>query len=86
VISHVANRHLAECGAGCTLHQLRHRFGSVLYQQTRDLRMVQELLGHADPATTAGYAAWDRAAAAGAVAALPAPGTGLRVIGRSRAV
>jgi len=85
VISHVANRHLAECGAGCTLHQLRHRFGSVLYQQTRDLRMVQELLGHADPATTAGYAAWDRSAAAGAVAALPAPGTGLQVVGGRRA-
>jgi integrase/recombinase XerC len=80
VISHVANRHLADCGAQCTLHQLRHRFGSVLYQQTRDLRMVQELLGHADPASTAGYAAWDRSAAAGAVAALPSPVTGLRVV------
>ena len=84
VISHAANAHLRDVGAGCTLHQLRHRFGSVLYQQTRDLRMVQELLGHADPATTAGYAAWDRSAAAGAVSALPAPGTGLRVVAERR--
>jgi len=34
---------------------------------------VQELMGHNDPATTAGYAAFDQADAAGAVAALPVP-------------
>lgn len=71
-ISHVANNHLREYGA--TLHQLRHRFGTILYQQTKDLRLVQELLGHADPATTALYAAYDKSGAADAVNALPAPG------------
>ena len=36
-------------------HSLRHAFGSAAYRQTRDLRLVQEWMGHADPATTAGY-------------------------------
>jgi integrase/recombinase XerC len=72
-VSHLANRHLRQCGIDATLHQLRHRFGTVLYQQTHDLRLVQELMGHADPATTAGYAAYDRSGAADAVEALPAP-------------
>ena len=36
-------------------HSLRHRCGSVAYAGTRDLRAVQELLGHASPATTAIY-------------------------------
>ena len=56
-----------------TLHQCRHRFASVLYQQTHDLRLVQELLGHQSPETTAGYAAYDRAGAADAVNAIPTP-------------
>ncbi|MEJ7831737.1 MAG: tyrosine-type recombinase/integrase [Nocardioides sp.] len=38
-------------------HSLRHRFGSAAYAQDRDLRAVQELLGHARPETTARYAA-----------------------------
>lgn len=35
--------------------------------------MVQELLGHADPGSTAGYAAYAAEAAAAVVAALDAP-------------
>ena len=73
LVSHLANRHLRSCGIAATLHQCRHRFGTVLYQQTHDLRLVQELMGHADPSTTAGYAAYDRSGAAAAVEALPAP-------------
>lgn len=38
-----------------TTHTLRHRFGSVAYNRTKDLRAVQELLGHAKPETTAIY-------------------------------
>ncbi|MDQ4502207.1 tyrosine-type recombinase/integrase [Sinomonas sp. ASV322] len=38
-----------------TGHQLRHRFGSVAYSAERDLRAVQELLGHTRPETTARY-------------------------------
>jgi site-specific recombinase XerC len=36
-------------------------------------RAVQELMGHADPATTAGYAAYDQAQGAAAVEAIPVP-------------
>jgi site-specific recombinase XerD len=36
-------------------HDLRHTFGSWVYGQTKDLRMTQELLGHADAKTTQGY-------------------------------
>lgn len=55
-ISHLANRYLHSVGITATLHQLRHRFGTRVYQHTHDLRLVQEIMGHSDPATTAGYA------------------------------
>lgn len=38
-----------------TCHTLRHRCATVAYASTRDLRAVQELLGHAKPETTALY-------------------------------
>jgi len=40
---------------GWTCHTLRHRCGTRAYSGTRDLRAVQELLGHAKPETTAIY-------------------------------
>lgn len=40
---------------GFTPHTLRHRFGTVVYQATGDIRVAQELLGHASPVTTAIY-------------------------------
>lgn len=46
------SRHLPE---GVTAHKLRHRFASVSYSHTRDLRALQELLGHASLATTQVY-------------------------------
>jgi integrase len=73
VVSQLSSAHLHACGIPASLHQLRHRFGTSLYQQTHDLRLVQEMLGHADPATTAGYAAWDRSGAMAAVEALAVP-------------
>lgn len=42
-------------GAGWTAHTLRHRYATVSYALERDLRAVQELLGHARPETTAIY-------------------------------
>jgi integrase len=57
-VSQLSNRHLHGCGIAATLHELRHRYGSICYQTTLDLRKVQERMGHADPATTAGYAAY----------------------------
>jgi integrase/recombinase XerC len=73
IVSQLAAAYLHDLGLADTLHHLRHRFGTMLYRQTRDLRLVQELLGHANPATTAGYAAYDQVSAVAAVAALPVP-------------
>lgn len=44
-------------GPGWTAHTIRHRFATLAYQTQRDLRAVQELLGHSKPETTARYAA-----------------------------
>jgi len=40
-----------------TGHTLRHRFASVAYRAEKDLRAVQDLLGHSNPQTTARYCA-----------------------------
>ena len=40
---------------GASTHSLRHRAATAAYAGTRDLRAVQELLGHSRPETTAGY-------------------------------
>jgi integrase len=68
-----ANRFLHACGVTETLHTTRHRFGTKAYQASHDLRLTQELLGHASPITTALYAAWEPARAAAVVGALELP-------------
>jgi integrase len=73
VVSRLSNEVLHEAGVAATLHQLRHRYGSQVYAVSHDLRLTQELLGHASPTTTAGYAAWDRGSAASTAEALPCP-------------
>ena len=77
-VSHLANGHLHACGVTATLHQLRHRFGTEAYRVTRDLRAVQDLLGHRDPASAAGYAAPAAPAAIEAVEGIPVPPGRLR--------
>jgi site-specific recombinase XerC len=42
------------CGIDVTMHQLRHRAGTILYRTSKDLRMVQEFLGHRSVVTTQG--------------------------------
>ncbi len=56
--------------SGWTTHTLRHRFASQAYAARRDLRAVQELLGHARPETTARYAAVPGDALTSAVSAV----------------
>lgn len=53
-----------------TMHKLRTRFGTRAYAATRDLRAVQELLGHASPATTQAYIQVPREAMRAAVEAV----------------
>lgn len=55
--AYVSKRLSWALGPGVSGHQLRHRFASVAYSAERDLRAVQELLGHASPETTAIYTA-----------------------------
>ena len=54
-VSTACNRFLRRHGINATLHQLRHRYGVVGYQLTRDLRLMQDQLGHSSPATTQIY-------------------------------
>lgn len=56
-ISQRANKYLHSMNITETLHQLRHRFATSAYQACRDIRAVQELLGHQSPNSTAIYAA-----------------------------
>lgn len=55
-VSALVNEHLREV-AGCpfTSHQIRHRFATHMLDKTKNLRLVQVLLGHANVATTEIY-------------------------------
>lgn len=73
-LSQLTNDYLHRIGIPETLHQLRHRFGTqCLRANGGNLREVQELMGHASPATTAIYTLIDPSAAAPTVAAIDRP-------------
>lgn len=69
-ISTYIGRYFRSLGIGATAHQLRHWFGTSVYQASHDLRLTQELMGHADPKTTAIYAAYSPDAASSVVVGL----------------
>ncbi|MGL6344622.1 MAG: tyrosine-type recombinase/integrase [Waterburya sp.] len=57
--SYLEQAGLRDCNAdGIKLsnHALRHTFATQVYASTKDLRLVQEALGHGNPQTTAKYA------------------------------
>ena len=56
-VGKVGAAHLRACGFDCTLHQLRHSFGTEMYRITKDLKAVGRLMGHESTATTELYAA-----------------------------
>lgn len=69
-VSKAVSDHLEDCGVVGTAHQLRHWFATHVYASCRDLRVTQEMLGHASPQTTAIYADWSRDDAIAAVQSL----------------
>lgn len=73
LVSLLANTYLHNMGIPETLHQLRHRFGTAAHDAVRDLRVVQEAMGHADPRTTAGYTAFSNPRLEEAVLAVQPP-------------
>jgi integrase/recombinase XerC len=79
-VSKLCNRQLRASGSDATLHQLRHRLLSLLYEQTRDIRLVQETAGHRSLETTQIYTRVSDSGAAAAMDAIPSP-TRLRVVG-----
>jgi len=64
------SRYLRDLGIDATAHRARHWFATEVYAQGHDIRVTQELLGHSDPSTTAGYVAYSHVDAAAAVGAL----------------
>ena len=52
---YVAHRLEQVLPAPHTAHSLRHRFATMAYRGSHDLRAVQLLLGHSDPSTTSRY-------------------------------
>lgn len=59
--------------AGFTMHTLRHRFATTAYTRSHDLLAVQQLLGHASPATTRAYVKIDDATARAVVELVAQP-------------
>lgn len=53
LLSQRFNAALRDLGIAATPNELRHWFATNLYTSTRDLSLVQTMLGHASPATTA---------------------------------
>lgn len=72
-VSRRVNNYLHGVGIPETGHQLRHRFGTQLLNKEPNLRRVQEIMGHASPATTAIYTLVDPRDAAPAVNAISRP-------------
>jgi integrase/recombinase XerC len=69
-VSKLASDHFAALRIRATLHQCRHFFGTELWRATKDARLCQDLLGHADLSSTMVYTAWDRADAVAGVASI----------------
>lgn len=54
-VSKKGNRYLRSCGIDATMHQLRHRFGTMFYQKTLDAVLTQRMMGHKSIASTMIY-------------------------------
>lgn len=72
-VSHLMNDYLHGRGIKATLHQGRHYFATEYYRLNPDLRKLQELLGHQNPATTAIYTFVDQTDAMAVLCQFPVP-------------
>ncbi|NRF95135.1 tyrosine-type recombinase/integrase [Paenibacillus frigoriresistens] len=48
-------RYSTAYGKRLSVHKLRHTFATELYKKTKNSRLVQDVLGHSEPKTTAVY-------------------------------
>lgn len=62
------NAAIRAAGVDATYHKLRHRYGSLAYQRTKDPKALAELMGHASVATTMSFYAAAADDAADAIA------------------
>jgi site-specific recombinase XerD len=69
-VSTLINVHLLKCGINSTAHKLRHRFGTKIYETTKDIYVASELLGHSSLDVTKTYVAMEVDALRDAVKAL----------------
>lgn len=69
-VSQFLSEFLHEMGIAASAHNGRHLFLTSVYESSLDIRVTQELAGHASPTTTARYAAWSQARGVEAVGAL----------------
>ncbi|WP_237234499.1 tyrosine-type recombinase/integrase [Rothia nasisuis] len=68
---YVGRKISAALGKGYTPHSLRRLFATEVYRRTKDIKVVQKLLGHADISTTQQYVGYFEQDLWDAVAALP---------------
>lgn len=75
-VSSLCSEHLHRQGIPESLHKLRHFYGTAMYRASKDLQMVQRVMGHTSPSVTIGYVAYsqDDAYAAATAIALRAAG------------
>lgn len=69
-LGEVAREAFRAAGVDCTLHQLRHTFGTELYRHTHDVYMVKRAMRHDRLTSTEVYVAADTSWIADAVCAL----------------
>lgn len=70
-VSTAVSRTMQRAGVAGTAHCLRHSFGTNVYRANRDIRVAQDLLGHAFITTTQIYAQTSNADLVAAVSNLP---------------
>lgn len=65
---HKVNAAIHAAGVDCTYHKLRHRYGTLGYQRTKDPKALAEQMGHASVSTTMAFYAAAADDAADAIA------------------